>query len=204
MLWISAAVIFIAVETVAAAAVVPSYSYVNGYISDLGVPARSPKAVLMNSAFWVQGLAFLAGAVLIARALRSGWLLVALAAANAVGNLLVAVVHGGSALVAKGYSWLHVVGAVLAIVGGNAAIVIGSSVVAKAVALRGYRAASVAIAVIGFVGLALLSIAMSTAGTTLPAGAVERASVYSILVWQVFTGVVLLARETVFQQRNPE
>jgi hypothetical membrane protein len=51
--------VFLLLEGLAAAAVVPSYSYVSGYISDLGVPAWSPKAALMNAAFWVQGLLFL-------------------------------------------------------------------------------------------------------------------------------------------------
>jgi hypothetical membrane protein len=194
VLWITAALVFLLFEGLAAAAVVPSYSYVYGFISDLGVPAWSPKAALMNTAFWVQGLMFLAGAVLIARARRGGGLFVFLAAMNAVGNILVAVVHGGSALFANGYAWLHVLGALLAIVGGNAAILAGSSVVAKTVVLKGYRAASVAMAVIGFASLVALSITTSTEETDLPSGVPERGSVYSILAWQVVTGVVLLAR----------
>jgi hypothetical membrane protein len=194
VLWISAALTFLLLEGLAAAAVVPSYSYVYGFISDLGVPAWSPKAALMNTAFWVQGLMFLAGAVLIARARRGGGLLIILAAVNAVGNILVAVAHGGSALVASGYGWLHVLGALLAIVGGNAAILAGSSVVAKTVVPRGYRAASVAMAVIGFVSLVALGITTSSDETGLPSGVLERGSVYSILAWQVLTGVVLLPR----------
>jgi hypothetical membrane protein len=194
VLWVMAALIFVLLEGLAAAAVVPSYSYLYGFISDLGVPAWSPRAALMNAAFWVQGLMFLAGAVLIARARRGGGLFVFLAGMNAVGNILVAVVHGGSALFANGYAWMHVLGALLAIVGGNAAILAGSSVVAKAVVLRGYRAASVAIAVVGFISLVITTIATSNAATVMAVGAWERGSVYSILAWQVFTGVVLLAR----------
>src|SRR3981081_1007958 len=131
VLGISAAFIFLALEAITAAAVLPSYSYANGFISDLGVPAWSPRAALMNAAFWIQGLLFLTGAILIATAFRGAWLFVVLAATNAVGNVLVAVVHGGSALVASGYAWLHVVGALLVIVGGNAAILVGSSVIAR-------------------------------------------------------------------------
>jgi hypothetical membrane protein len=190
VLWISAALIFLAFEAIAAAAVVPSYSYTHGYISDLGVPAWSPKAALMNSAFWVQGLAFLAGAVVITRALGRGRVFVLLAVANAVGNILVAIAHGGSALVAEGYAWLHVVGALLAIVGGNAAIVVGSSAIRQAIAFRGYRIVSVVVAAVGFVCLALLSV--TTSKTGLPAGALERGSVYSILAWQILTGLLLL------------
>ena len=189
MLWISAALIFVVFEALAAMAVQPSYSYANGYISDLGVPAWSPRAELMNTAFWVQGLGFAAGAVLIARACGRGWLFVPLAAATAAGNILVGVAHGGSALVESGYAWLHVFGALLAIVGGNAAVLAGSSVVAKTIALKGYRVLSVALAILGFACLAMLG-----AETGLAPGLVERASVYTILAWQALTGLLLLVR----------
>lgn len=190
VLWIAAALIFLAFEAITAAAVVPSYSYAHGYISDLGVPAWSPKAALMNTAFWVQGIGFPAGAVVVVRALGRGRLFVWLAVATGVGNVLVAVAHGGSALVAQGYAWLHVVGAVLAIVGGNAAIIVGGSAIRQAIALRGYRGFSVVIALAGFACLALLSIATSKG---LPPGTLERGSVYTILAWQTLTGVLLLA-----------
>ena len=189
VLWISAALIFVVFEALAAMAVQPSYSYANGYISDLGVPAWSPRAELMNTAFWVQGLGFAAGAVLIARACGRGWLFVPLAVATAAGNILVGVAHGGSALVESGYAWLHVFGALLAIVGGNAAALAGSSVAAKTIALKGYRLLSVAIAILGFACLAMLG-----AETGLAPGLVERASVYTILAWQALTGLLLLVR----------
>ena len=194
VLWVSAALIFVLFEALAAAAVQPSYSYAHGYISDLGVPAWSPRAALMNTAFWVQGLGFLAGAVLLVRACGGGRLFVALAVATAAGNILVAVAHGGSALVESGYAWLHVFGALLAIVGGNIAILAGSLVAAKTVALTGYRVLSAAIAILGLACLAMLSITTTTAETGLPPGLVERSSVYSILAWQALTGVALLVR----------
>jgi len=91
----------------------------------------------MNTAFWIQGIGFLAGALVMARAVgRGGWF-VGLAAANAVGNILVAIAHGGSALVAGGHAWLHVAGALLAIVGGNTAIIVGSLAIRQAIAFRG-------------------------------------------------------------------
>jgi hypothetical membrane protein len=191
VLWIVAALVFVVFEWLAAAAVVPSYSYAHGYISDLGVPAWSPRAALMNTAFWVQGLGFLAGAVLLVRACGGGLLFVPLAMATAAGNILVAVAHGGSALVESGYAWLHVLGAILAIVGGNTAILAGSPIAAKAVRLTGYRVLSFVIAILGLACLAMLSISTTTG---LPPGLVERASVYSILAWQALTGLVLLAR----------
>jgi hypothetical membrane protein len=200
VLWIVAGLAFVGLEAVSAAAVVPTYSYTHGYISDLGVPAWSPKAEWMNTAFWVQGIGFLAGAIAVGRAVGGAALFVWLAVANAVGNLLVAVAHGGSALVVAGYAWLHVVGAVLVIVAGNTAIVVGSSTTRRVIRMRGYRAVSIVIAALGFVCLALLSIATSKG---MPPGTLERGSVYSILLWQIVTGLLLL-RETAFRQRTVE
>jgi hypothetical protein len=66
--------------------------------------------------------------------------------------------------------------------------------------MRGYRAVSIVIAALGFVCLALLSIATSKG---MPPGTLERGSVYSILLWQIITGLLLL-RETAFRQRTVE
>src|ERR1700744_4609768 len=100
--WLLAGLTYLILEAVAAGAFRPSYSYSHNLISDLGVPARSHLAWLMNTAFCVQGTRFVAGAVLAAP--RKG-LFVTLTAANAVGNVLIAVFHSGTAT--------HAVGAVL-------------------------------------------------------------------------------------------
>lgn len=97
---------------------VPAYSYVHDYISSLGVPARSPRAGMMNAAFAVQGVLLLLGALLLAGASRHTRLFVGLVALNTVGNVVVAAVHSGSPL----HGW----GALLAIAGGNAAILAGA------------------------------------------------------------------------------
>ena len=139
-LWIAGPVTYLVFEGIAAEAFTPAYSYAQNYISDLGITVQgmssgrlidSPRAAWMNTAFCVQGVSFLAGAILIVRGLRSRrpspFLkpFLALAAANAVGNILVATVHSGPAWGAGGPTWLHPTGAVLAIVGGNAAIFAG-------------------------------------------------------------------------------
>jgi len=92
----------------------------------------------LNTAFVVQGTLFFVASVLLARTERSRpyGLFVGFAAANAAGNVVVATVPSGSA----GVAWVHVSAAVLAIVGGNAAILAGSPFVN---AHRAYRAASV-------------------------------------------------------------
>jgi hypothetical protein len=194
--WITAAVIFIAFEAIAAAAI-PSYSYIAQYISVLGVPEWSPRASLMNSAFYAQGVLFLAGAIVAVRAIGGAWTGVAfvlLTATNTVGNFLIGVVHGFSPLWNDGYEWLHGLGAFLAIGGGNVAIVVGSVVVGRGVSTRWYRPIGVMIGVVGLVIAALLQTYSKWAGDFVHIGLVERGCVYTIMVWQILTGIVLLTR----------
>ena len=190
----SAAVVFVAFEAIAAAAV-PSYSYVAKYISVLGVPEWSPRASLMNWGFFLQGALFLVGAVLAARVIRGLWanlIFLLLAATNAVGNVLVGVVHGFSPLWNDGYDWLHGLGAFLAIGGGNAALVVGSVVVGRAVSVRWYAPAGMLIGVAGLVLAVMLQTYSKWAVDFSHIGLVERACVYTIMIWQIFTGLVLL------------
>lgn len=194
--WISAAVVFVAFEAIAAVAV-PSYSYTAQYISVLGVPEWSPRASLMNWAFYLQGALFLAGAIAAVRAVRRVWTGAAfllLTAINAVGNFLVGLVHGFSPLWNDGYEWLHGFGAFLAIGGGNAAIVVGSVVVARAVSVRWYRPVGAMIGVAGLVLAVMLQTYSRWAPDFAHIGLVERACVYTIMTWQIFTGIVLLIR----------
>src|ERR1700734_3062997 len=96
--WLSAGLAYLTLEGIAAAAFRPHYSYAHNFISDLGIPSNdSPLAWLMNTAFCVQGTLFLVGAILTVRAVEAGkaGLFVTLAAANAVGNLLIAAFPSG-------------------------------------------------------------------------------------------------------------
>ena len=172
VLWIASALCFVVVELVAAAAM-PGYDYARDYISDLGRPDLSPRAALMNAAFVVQAVAFPLGALLCVGS-RKTLLLIGFAAVNGIGNVLVAVVHSGSGAPA------HAVGAVLAVVGGNAAIV------TYAVSRRSRT--SLAVGVVGLVAFGLFAVGAA------PVGAWERVSVYSIYLWQAVLGVLVLAR----------
>lgn len=195
VLWISAAVIFLGFEAIAAAAI-PDYSYTAKYISVLGVPEWSPRATLMNWGFYLQGALFLAGALVAVRAIGgrvTGVLFVLLTATNAAGNFLVGYVHGFSPLWNDGYEWLHGFGAFLAIGGGNLAIVMGSVVLGR-VSTRWYRPIGVMIGVAGLVFAAMLHTYARWAVDFSHIGLVERACVYTIMAWQIFTGIVLLAR----------
>ena len=186
--WVVAALAYFVAEAIAAAAIEPSYSYATDYISELGVPGRSPQAVLINAAFVTQAILFPAGALLVARGVaapRASWFL-AFAVLNGLGNLLVATAHSGT-----GSKW-HVAGAVLAIAGGNAAVLAGSAALRRAGASRAYRAVSVVLGVLGL--LCLLAMAVDTSHTVLPIGTWERGSVYPIFIWQTVTAGYLVGR----------
>jgi len=174
LLWLLAAAGYLLAEAFAAAAL-PGYSYRTDYISTLGDPSVSPRAPLMNAAFAVQGVCFAAAALLVAAARKQLWFL-AFAVGNGIGNVLIAVVHSGQGNPA------HIVGAVLAIVGGNAAALAGSGAPLAAA----YRTASITLGALGLVCLLVTATAPSQVGGW------ERGSVYPIFAWQILTAVMLL------------
>jgi hypothetical membrane protein len=171
--WTAGPLTYLILEAVAAAGF-PHYSYARNFISDLGVTA-SPRADLMNAAFCLQGTLFLLGALFLDRAR----LFLTFAAANAAGNVLIAIFHSGVAA--------HTVGAVLAIVGGNTAIMAGSRIGGPL-----YRKVSVGLGVFGLLSFVVFVVTMHGASR----GVWERGSVYSILTWQMFTAVWLIARSS--------
>jgi hypothetical membrane protein len=188
--WLSAGLTYLTLEAVAAASFRPRYSYAHNFISDLGIPSDdSPLAWLMNTAFCLQGTLFLVGAILAVRAVapRKAGLFLTLAAANAVGNLLIAAFHSGPAARAEGTAGVHAIGAVLAIVGGNTAILAGSRIV------NGWHRVSVALGAFGLLSFLLFVIELK-GSSALPLGVWERCSVYSITAWQLLTAAWLLSR----------
>lgn len=181
LLWLLAAAGYLAAEASAAVAL-PGYRYGTDYISTLGDPTVSPQASLMNAAFAFQGVCFAVAAALFATAAPRSrnrlWFLV-FAGANGIGNVLIAVVHSG-----QGNPW-HVIGAVLAIVGGNTAALAGSGLLAS----TAYRATSITLGASGL--LCLLAVGVGAN----PVGLWERGSVYPIFAWQILTALVLLRRQ---------
>lgn len=186
MIWLLGAAVYLVCEAVSAARV-DGYSYVSDFISDLGV------VPLMNiGAFMVHGMLFAAGAFVIGR----GWLrrsrvaqlFVAAAVANAVGNVLVGTFPSGSAQA----HW-HVVGAGLAIVGGNVAVIAGG---VGSQALEAHRALGWAGIALGSLGIASLLVLIADGSRVVPPGLVERASVYPIIAWELLAGAALLVRGT--------
>jgi hypothetical membrane protein len=185
------AAVYVVCEAVAAARY-PGYRYVDDYISDLGVYA------IMNIGFIVHGALFLLGAIVVLRAYRdigsAGWGFVLAAAANAIGNALAGAFRSGD-------HW-HVIGAGLAIVGGNVAVVIAGIEGRRLGASRRYSRASIVIGAVGLACLTALIIDGANGSRVIPVGVLERGSVYSIIVWEIMTGVVLLRFTDARQERS--
>lgn len=143
-LWVVAALWYFLAEALAAAAM-PGYDYVIHYVSELGAPLISPRAALMNAAFFVQGLFFPVAAMLVIgrSGARKSLPFLVFATISGVGNVLVSLVHAGT-----GSNW-HLAGAVLAIAGGNAAILAGTLVLGREIAPTAYVLASGALGATG-------------------------------------------------------
>jgi hypothetical membrane protein len=195
VLWIVAAVGYLTLEAVAAASFSPAYSYARNYISDLGLPSGSPvrgqvvdssRAYLMHAAFYLQGGLFFLGALLLTGIPdnRRARIFLGTVGANAVGNIVIGTVHSGK---------VHVAGALLAIIGGNAAIWLGSAAIKSVAGRAWYRGVSRFLAALGLSCLAMLTVnSASTKAVLVPDGIWERGSVYSITLWQLVTAVCVL------------
>jgi hypothetical membrane protein len=205
VLWVVSALVYVGAEAVAASAF-PGYSYAWNYISDLGVPEAgvfqgraidSPLHAVMNAGFLVQGALYLAAAVASVRAARGGpqRLLLALAVVYAVGLALVGLVHGSGASERSGLGGLHVLGAAMAIVGGNAASIRSAVQARRGTAPWASPRLGLVLGALGLLGLLMLQLDSRLPGVDLlPDGVWERVSVYAITAWQLTTGVALLAR----------
>ncbi|SES00385.1 Protein of unknown function [Lentzea xinjiangensis] len=176
-LWVLGSTWYLLSEAVAASAF-PNYSYARNYISDLGAVRKdplnersvdSPLAEVMNLGFLHQGLFFLLGAVFAARALPAGrgrTAFVALAAAHAVGNVLVATFHSGQQAADGGTAALHPIGAVMAILGGNLATVALAFLLHQHAVARFTRLAGFTLGGIGITSLLALGVTTAS-GTSL-------------------------------------
>jgi hypothetical membrane protein len=121
VVWLEAGIGYLVLEAIAAAGFLPGYSYAHNFISDLGVPERiavrgavigSQRACLMNTAFYLQGIGFLTGAILLVRSVGKPKVILfqCFAAANALGSILVGTFHSGPAAAADGTAPLHRIG----------------------------------------------------------------------------------------------
>nr|WP_062339239.1 DUF998 domain-containing protein [Herbidospora sakaeratensis] len=194
---VSAAVYFTAEFVAAAAWSDPPYSYTHHFISNLGVHGPvtafgqfmySPLAWVMNTGFFLFGLAALAGVVLL-RGLPGvrRWPAVATAALLGAGGVVLAFFPG------SGEADLHAVGAFLGFIGGNVlAILLGGLGRHLGFSRRLGRVLVAA----GVLGLAFLVgyLALLESGAGLLIGLVERGVVYPFLLGFVLLGAALRKR----------
>lgn len=204
-LWLLAGIVYLASEAIAAAAF-PGYSYAYNYISDLGVPydglidgraSHSPLASLMNiGGFILDGVLSAAAAITAIIALdarqRADMAFLLLWIVHALGSILVGTIHSGAREVAAGIGHFHVIGAAMAIIGGNAALIAAASLARRFGAGSGYPLASLGLGCLGLLSLTLLEASRASGMALVPDGVSERASVYAITTWKILTGLTLL------------
>ena len=159
-------------------------TYVFHTISELGIPnGNSPLFWLMNSAFVSIGLAVIFGNFYSFKdyLVKNRIVVLILTLVTGFGVIIVGLVHGGNPLT-SGY---HTLGAVMAILGGNALIVIISRSMQE---FSDYQKATL---VLGIIGLAAFWVMFFSLGNIfMPV--YERLSVYTLIVWIFLTGVYLL------------
>ncbi len=200
-------VLFLTLEAISASAWRdPAYSYTRNWISDLGVPdpgtfqgrvIDSPLASVMKTGFVLGGLALLLGVLAVTRRLRrSGTRTAArvLGVAAGIGYVLVGLTHTSTAAAADGTIVLHFAGAFLAILGGNTlALVLGVHWWRR----PGTRSLGRAAAVLGALGLlAAATLLVTATSTSAPNGLIERVAVYTLLLFEIRTGLHLAVTRT--------
>ena len=194
-------VVYLVAEAVAASAWKdPSYSYANNWISDLGSATagvfqgrelNSPLNVVMNSGFIIQGLLFGLGVLLLSRTVsgRIRTFTVVMGVVSTVGYVLVGTFHGSLQAQQDGTLPLHFTGATLAILGANVLSLVLGIHWRKTSETRVIGIASI---VVGSIGLVAVITLFLTFGAGVPSGAIERASVYTIVIWQIIVGIALI------------
>jgi hypothetical membrane protein len=188
---------YVTLEAIAAAAwTIPPYNYVSNFISDLGVSqpqmfdgrdVNSPLAWVMNTGFVLEGVFFVAGALLLADLFRgkARAIFVAFAALHCIGIVLVGLFEETSEI-----ALLHGSGAYLAIICGNlTALTAGLS--CKRLGLpRWFGVISVVLPILGMLSEGMLLFNLTSESFD---GLWERGGVYSVTAWQITFGAVVLA-----------
>ena len=161
-------------------------SIINTYtihtISELGIPGVSQFSFLMNSAFVFIGLTLLFGIYFNLKdyIVKNNLIFHALVIIASAGVIIVGLVHGGNPLT-SGY---HTLGAVMAIFGGNLLLVILSKSMAN---FGNYQKITLFLGVMGLLFFWIMFFNMDN--MYMPV--LERASVYTLILWSFITGVFL-------------
>ena len=194
-------VIYLAAEAIAAAAwKSPTYSYADNWISDLGSATagvfqgrelNSPQHTVMNSGFIIQGILFGIAAVLLSRTMsgRFRTFTAVTGFVTMIGYILVGTFHGSLQAQQNGTLALHFTGATLAILGGNILALVLGIHWRKTPPTRLIGLVSI---IVGAFGLVAVTALFLTFDAGLPSGAIERGSVYTIVIWQLAVAIALL------------
>ncbi|RFA13104.1 hypothetical protein B7R22_13975 [Subtercola boreus] len=183
----------------------PTYSYIYGFISDLGsseVGTRfqgrlvdSPLHDVMNQAFIVHGVLYIIVAAILFRIIpgRARFTVLAFALVHSVGITMVGLFHESPAALTNGVIVLHSLGAASAIIGGNATAITVGLVWKRLLAPRWFGIAVTTVGVIGILSFILLQI-IGTPPAIPIGGLVERGAVDTIMIAEMIVGVGLLIR----------
>ncbi|MGH7911821.1 MAG: DUF998 domain-containing protein [Candidatus Dormibacteraceae bacterium] len=171
------------------------YSAVRNAISDLGRLSCGPQLCspwhdLMNASFVALGLCMAAGAVAaeassprVSRLSRAGAAVLALAG---LGVILVGLVPEDT------IAWLHMLGAGLAIVGGNAGTLLTGILLWRAGRLRWVGMLGCAAGVLGALFVGLLAVSLLSGALFDVQGLLERGAVYPLLLAMIVSGGALV------------
>ncbi|KXT09151.1 hypothetical protein AC579_7301 [Pseudocercospora musae] len=183
----------------------PSYSYRNDFTSNLGIPYAgidkfteerifSARARLMNMNFIFNGLHFLGAAICFtaatSRTFNSRFITARLIAAGlyCIGIILVAAVPGGPKEKQNGTASWHLLGALLAIAGGNVnSLVTGMAAPANRMI---YKSICLLLGSLGLLAFAIFLGRRAPEGRD--NGLWQRAAIYPTLVWEICTAVFLV------------
>jgi hypothetical membrane protein len=212
--WLIAPIIYLVTQAVASTRFSPAYDYQRNLISELGVtkcgpaphgpPICSPLHGVMNAGFIAEGALFILATALVfgllQRRRRTGFAVLGLA--HGIGLMLVGLFHVGAADRASGAILYHLTGAAMAILCGNIAIAISplAADLGGPAPLRWFGKVAGVVGVLAVVVLGVTSTRRET--FLLGYGLWERLSVYTILAWDLVTGVWLLGRSLAASRRT--
>lgn len=193
--------IFFAAEFIAAAAWTdPPYSYSYHFISDLGVHGPStgfgqymysPLAWVMNTGFFLFGLAALAGVIMLRGVpARRHWRAIVPATFLAAGGVVLSQFPGSGEAIADGTAAYHGLAAFAAFIGGNTLVIMLGRMRGLLGFTRGQGRLLVSLGILGFACLAAF-IAMTSAPAGNLIGLVERGVVYPVLIGLIIAGAAL-------------
>lgn len=159
-------------------------TYVFHTISELGIPnANSPLSWLMNSAFILIGLVLIFANFYSFKdcIVKNRIVFYLFTLITGFGVIIVGLIHGGNPFT-LGY---HMLGAMMAILGGNVLLVIISR---SMVEFEGFQKATLTLGIIGIIAFWIMFFNMKS--IYMPV--FERLSVYTLIIWSFLTGAYLI------------